>query len=44
MKICLLSTNNLQTDLSLKYWKGSNVDNIFVQLKKMKYTIKKDKK
>jgi hypothetical protein len=44
MKICLLSTNNLEPNISLKYWKGTNVDNIFVQLKKMKYTIKKDKK
>jgi hypothetical protein len=44
MKICLLSTNNLDTDLSLKYWKGNNVDNIFVQLKKMKSPVKKVKK
>jgi hypothetical protein len=36
MKICLLSTVKIDQDLSLKYWKGSNVDNIFIQLKKIK--------
>jgi hypothetical protein len=36
MKICLLSTAQIDQDLSLKYWKGSNVDNIFIKLKKMK--------
>ena len=44
MKICLLSTNNLDSNLALKYWKCNNVDNIFVQLKKMKSPVKKDKK
>ena len=44
MKICLLSTNNLEPNISLKYWKGGNVDNIFIQLKKMKSTDKTVKK
>jgi hypothetical protein len=44
MKICLLSTNNLDNSVALKYWKGNSIDNIFVQIKKMKSTVKTDKK
>jgi hypothetical protein len=43
MKICLLSTNNLDNNIALKYWKGRSVDNLFVQIKKMKSIVKKDK-
>ena len=43
MKICLLSTNIIDHNLNLKYWKGGNVDNIFIQIKKMKSPVKKDK-
>ncbi len=44
MKICLLSTNNLDSNLALKYWKGKSIDNIFAQIKKMKSTVKTEKK
>jgi hypothetical protein len=44
MKFCLLSTNNLDPNLSVKYWKGKNVDNIFVQIKKIKSPVRTDKK
>ncbi len=36
MKLCLLSPNNLETKFCSKYWKGKFVDNIFVQIKKVK--------
>ena len=36
MKVCLLSTTQMDPNLSLRYWKGSNVDNIFIQIKKNK--------
>jgi hypothetical protein len=36
MKICLLSTTQMDQTVALKYWKGSSVDNIFLQIKKIK--------
>ena len=36
MKICLLSTPQMDQTIAKKYWKGSNVDNIFTQIKKIK--------
>ncbi len=36
MKICLLSTPKMDQKIAAKYWKGSNVDNIFPQIKKIK--------
>ena len=37
MKICLLSTQK-DHEIGLMYWKGSHVDNIFSQVKKIKKT------
>jgi hypothetical protein len=44
MKFCLLSPNNIESNIAKKYWKGKNVDNIFIQIKKTKSPDKIDKK